>query len=212
MQSRWPPQSASRRVPHCPLRAHLLSQLLLHTGTARRIRQIDELTHQKCPPNGPVASSADVLEAPTFLGSAWPGGRVAVGPSMAQRKAVTKQMATRYVRASKRQKGRTLDEFCELTGWRRRHARRPLLAPAPSTPNPDPDPATEDLRLRGARAAAVRVGTFGGPAGKAPGAVHGPRRPRPWSATASSSSATGSFGSRPRRSIGPSPRTVRGSA
>jgi hypothetical protein len=49
-----------------------------------------------------------------------------VGLSMAERKAVTKQMARRYMRASKGEKGRMLDELCELTGWTRRHARRAL--------------------------------------------------------------------------------------
>jgi len=34
---------------------------------------------------------------------------------MAERKAVTKQMATRYERASKADKGAMLDELCALT-------------------------------------------------------------------------------------------------
>ena len=45
---------------------------------------------------------------------------------MAERKAVTKQMARRYQKAPKKEKTRTLDELCELTGWTRRHARRAL--------------------------------------------------------------------------------------
>jgi hypothetical protein len=49
-----------------------------------------------------------------------------VGLSMAERKAVTKQMARRYVTASKTVKGQMLDELCALTGWTRRHARRAL--------------------------------------------------------------------------------------
>jgi hypothetical protein len=58
-----------------------------------------------------------------------------VGLSMAERKAVTKQMAARYAKASKSQKGRMLDELCALTGWTRRHARRALRAIAlPQTP------------------------------------------------------------------------------
>lgn len=47
---------------------------------------------------------------------------------MAERKAVTKQMAKRYAKASKKQKGVMLDELCALTGWSRRHARRALGA------------------------------------------------------------------------------------
>jgi hypothetical protein len=45
---------------------------------------------------------------------------------MGERKAVTKQMAKRYAKASKKGKGVMLDELCELTGWTRRHARRAL--------------------------------------------------------------------------------------
>lgn len=57
-----------------------------------------------------------------------------MGLSMAERKAVTKQMAGRYARASKAEKGRMLDELCALTGWTRRHARRALTEAA----NPPP--------------------------------------------------------------------------
>ena len=46
---------------------------------------------------------------------------------MGERKAVTKQMAKRYAKASKKGKGVMLDELCKLTGWTRRHARRALI-------------------------------------------------------------------------------------
>ena len=49
-----------------------------------------------------------------------------MGLSMAERKAATKQMAKRYEKATKAQKGRMLDELCALTGWTRRHTRRAL--------------------------------------------------------------------------------------
>jgi len=49
-----------------------------------------------------------------------------VGLSMAERKAVTRQMARRYAKARKKDKGAMLDELCELTGWTRRHAIRAL--------------------------------------------------------------------------------------
>ena len=45
---------------------------------------------------------------------------------MAERKAVTSQMAVRYGQATKGEKGRMLDELCALTGWTRRHSRRAL--------------------------------------------------------------------------------------
>ena len=58
-----------------------------------------------------------------------------MGLSMAQRKAVTSEMARRYPKASKQEKGRMLDELCALTGWSRRHARRAVLdAVNPSPP------------------------------------------------------------------------------
>lgn len=58
-----------------------------------------------------------------------------MGLSMQERKAVTKQMAKRYQRSSKAEKGRMLDELCALTGWTRRHARRALVqAASPPVP------------------------------------------------------------------------------
>src|SRR5918996_1746276 len=56
-----------------------------------------------------------------------PRGRsTAVGLSMAERRAVTKQMIARYREGSKALKGRVLDELCALTGWHRDHARKAL--------------------------------------------------------------------------------------
>ena len=65
-----------------------------------------------------------------------------MGLSMAERKAVTKQMAKRYVKASKAEKGTILDELCLLTGWTRRHARRALGDAA------NPQPASSARRGR----------------------------------------------------------------
>src|SRR6059058_2663669 len=47
---------------------------------------------------------------------------------MAERKAVTRQLADRYRKAPKKQKKLILDELCALTGWHRDHARRALRA------------------------------------------------------------------------------------
>jgi hypothetical protein len=57
------------------------------------------------------------------------------GLTLAERKAVTKQLVTRYHRATKKQKGAILDELCALTGWNRDHARKALRRAAlPTTP------------------------------------------------------------------------------
>jgi hypothetical protein len=89
-----------------------------------------------------------------------------VGLSMTERKAVTKQMAKRYAKASKGEKGRMLDELCGLTGWTRRHARRALTGetqPARTEPN-RPRPRTYGTEV----VDALRMvwATLNGPTGK----------------------------------------------
>ena len=51
-----------------------------------------------------------------------------MGLTLAERRAVTKTIATRYVRADKRGKGKIPDELCATTGWHRNHARKALKA------------------------------------------------------------------------------------
>jgi hypothetical protein len=51
-----------------------------------------------------------------------------MGLTMAERKAVTETIATRYKRANKVGKARILDELCATTGWHRDHARKALRA------------------------------------------------------------------------------------
>ena len=51
-----------------------------------------------------------------------------MGLTLAERKAVTKTIATRYARADKAGKGRILDELCATNGWHRNHARKALKA------------------------------------------------------------------------------------
>jgi transposase InsO family protein len=46
--------------------------------------------------------------------------------TLAERRAVTKTIATRYARLDKAGKGRVLDELCATTGWHRNHARKAL--------------------------------------------------------------------------------------
>ena len=109
-----------------------------------------------------------------------------VGLSMAQRKAVTKEMLKRYAKAPKAEKGRMLDELCALTGWTRRHARRALAAAAQGTTDPPRRPRD---RTYGADVLVPLRRVWAG-AGRslrqAPGPVHGNRSWRPWSAAASS--------------------------
>jgi len=49
---------------------------------------------------------------------------------MAERQAITKEMARRYARAEKKQRGAMLDELCALTGYNRSYAARRLRARA----------------------------------------------------------------------------------
>lgn len=55
--------------------------------------------------------------------------------TMAERRAITREMAKRYVKVSKKQRGLMLDELCALTGYHRNYAIRLLreraLGPAP---------------------------------------------------------------------------------
>lgn len=69
-----------------------------------------------------------------------------MGLSMAERTAVTREMAIRYTRAGKKERGVILDELCALANWTRRHARRRLsqvpLAGHLPTPRPPVRPRT----------------------------------------------------------------------
>lgn len=85
---------------------------------------------------------------------------------MAERRAVTKQMLSRYEKASKAGKGQILDELCALTGWTRRHARRALQrvgSVAVKRPRPPRTRIYDDEVLRALR----KVWSLaGGPCGK----------------------------------------------
>ena len=89
-----------------------------------------------------------------------------MGLSMAERRSVAKQMASRYAQASKKDKSVMLDELCALTGWTRRHARRVLVdASAPAARRaPAPRPRIYDEEV--AEALRFIWALLGAPAGK----------------------------------------------
>jgi hypothetical protein len=51
-----------------------------------------------------------------------------MGLTLAERRALTETIAIRYQLASKRDKGKILDELCANTGWHRNHARKAIKA------------------------------------------------------------------------------------
>jgi hypothetical protein len=89
-----------------------------------------------------------------------------VGLSMAERKAVTKQMARRYQGASKAEKGKMLDELCALTGWTRSSRPQGSCPGALGSRRVSAATTAQDLRARCRGAAAARVGGARRPGGK----------------------------------------------
>lgn len=89
-----------------------------------------------------------------------------MGLSMAERKAVIRQMASRYQKASKTDKGVMLDELCALTGWTRRHARRALVQALGSAQPREPVPRPRIYDEEVAEALRFIWAVLGAPAGK----------------------------------------------
>ena len=55
---------------------------------------------------------------------------------MAERRSITREMARRYAKASKGERGRMLDELCALVGYNRSYAARLLRGRAREAPPP----------------------------------------------------------------------------
>jgi hypothetical protein len=90
-----------------------------------------------------------------------------MGLTLAERSKVTEMTATRYQLASKRSKGRILDELCATTGWHRNHARKALkaaLQPKAVVPRRSPRPPVYGLNVIAALTVCWTV--LGMPAGK----------------------------------------------
>jgi len=85
---------------------------------------------------------------------------------MGERKAVTRQMAGRYVRASRTEKGQMLDELCALTGWTRRHARRAIARTAGGHAAPARRPRERTYGEEVAEPLRMIWATLNGPTGK----------------------------------------------
>jgi hypothetical protein len=63
---------------------------------------------------------------------------------------LTKALHPKYLRANRKEKGRLLDEFVEVTGYNRNYAKRVLLH-GPSVPTGRVDPSTGNRRHAGGR-------------------------------------------------------------
>lgn len=90
-----------------------------------------------------------------------------MGLSMAERRAVTKELAKRYEKSTKKAKRVILDELCELTGWSRRHARRALSGGSPAASAKRKRPTAPRIYDEAVIAALRKIWALaGGPCGK----------------------------------------------
>ena len=125
---------------------------------------------------------------------------------MAQRKAITKQMARRYAKASRVEKTRMLDELCALTGY------APAREPVPAGRPQDAGGPTAPTEIQNLRADMLEPLTFvwapERPVRQAAGSITWPMSSVPWSASGSCGSTRRSDPSCVRcprqRSTGPS--------
>ncbi len=89
--------------------------------------------------------------------------------SMATRHEITKKYAKDYERASKKDRGRVLDELVAVAGWSRANARRAIATPAVRRKTRAPTFGDDTLKVL------VDMCTLGrGAVREVPGADHGP--------------------------------------
>ena len=82
------------------------------------------------------------------------GGPASMGPTVSERKAVTKKLAMDHLRASRVGRGQILDQVCGLTGWHRSHARNALrraLVLREVKPRPPRPPLYGEAVMKGLR-------------------------------------------------------------
>ena len=135
-----------------------------------RAREDTDETHEGCPRKRVGASCRTAREA---RGPWWAWE---VGCLVQARAEITGKYARVYTRASKKDKGRILDEVCAVTGWSRDNARRRLVAAAKRPPGRRKS-AERRARARRYSYDALKVlqrvwPASGGQCGKIPQGVH----------------------------------------
>ena len=161
-----PAAQACNRRPSVASRSHLLPPTAIdgpHVSIPRRDSR--KLPAKRCP-----CLTKDARATVSVVGTG-------SGLSMQSRAEVTARFAKAYVKASKKEKGRVLDEVVAVTGWSRDNARRRLVAAAKRPPGrPSGRQGAEEgtlveVLLRRGEGAAEGVGGLGRSVWEVPGGL-----------------------------------------